>query len=76
MRFTRSQKLFFHYLLVVVVVVFVIFPFQFKTEMVRPNILANVVVDQLAKWSLPVPEVRGLNPAIDDLLSTILKRRK
>ena len=43
-----------------------------------------VVVAQLVKWSLPMSEVRGLNPVIGKLfyrtviclLSTALKRRK
>ena len=40
-----------------------------------------VVVAQFVEWSLPIPEVHGLDPAIgkiyiEHLLSTVLKRPK
>ena len=43
--------------------------------------LGEEVVTQLVERSLPIPEVRGSNPAIgknyiEHLLSTVLKRRK
>ena len=35
-----------------------------------------VVVAQLVERSLPIPEVRGSNPVIEYLLSTVLKDEK